>query len=158
MAAPTIKHALSSVTLGLRVGGPGGPAIGWATGFRCQETFSQFAIEILGSAYVQQHELTGVRNSGSFDKIKLNTEALGSLGNGTVWYRQANDNTSTLIQLEVNVLVLTAKDHLGVEHGVIEIHGFKPESRVWAAAQGSVMTENVSFVCTQIVELNIVPI
>ncbi len=158
MVAPTIKHALSSITLGLRVGGPGGPLIGWATGFRCQETFSQFAIEILGSAYVQQHELTGVRNSGSFDKIKLNTEALGDLGAGTVWYSQLAD-TSGLIQLEVNNLILTAKDRYGEEHAVIEIQGFKPESRVWAAAQGSVMTENISFVCIKIIEvLGIIPI
>lgn len=150
MAAPTLFHAFSSVTLGLHVGGK---TIGWATGFRCQETFSQFAIEILGDAYVQQHELTGVRNSGSFDKIKLNMEALTSLENdgGPIWYNQAKD-TSGLLQLEIQTLTLSTKLPSGDIVGLIEIAGFKPESRVWAAAQGSVMTENISFVCTKIKE------
>jgi hypothetical protein len=156
MAAPNlVKQAFSAARGIIKVGGV---PIGWATGFRAEEAYSQFPIDVLGDVYTQTHELVGVKVSGSFDRFRVYSEPLAhqtTSGGQPLWYNQANDTPDLIKLLEKE---FTLEDTAGVTTSgvnpapVYTIIGWKPSSRSITYNNGSVLMESCSWVAIRIIE------
>jgi hypothetical protein len=149
MAENLPDRAVSSLVAGIRIKNV---PIGWVQGFRLQESFTQFPIDALGDAYTKYHELTRVRVSGSFDRIRIYNSPLTDL-------REAGgpDNDRWLKQGETIEFVrqyLTSfvvyNIHTGEDLYLVE--QFKPTDRSITLTTDGVLMENCSFVARRMVE------
>lgn len=120
--------------------------IGWATGIRIQEAFSQFPIEVLGDVYAKHFELTRVRVSGSFDRVKIWHAPLSGL-EGRPWPQQRD--TLSMIQQYASSLELF-NVHTG--DTILFVETFTPTDRSLSIATDTVMMENCSFVARRMLE------
>ena len=141
-------RAVSSLVAGIRIKNV---AIGWVQGFRLQESFTQFPIDALGDAYTKYHELTRVRVSGSFDRIRIYnsplTDLKGAGSDNDRWLRQGD--TIEFIRQYVTSFVVyniyTGQDLYTVEQ-------FKPTDRSITLTTDGVIMENCSFVARRMIE------
>lgn len=141
-------RAVSSLVAGIRIKNV---AIGWVQGFRIQESFTQFPIDALGDAYTKYHELTRVRVSGSFDRIRIYnsplTDLQGAGADNDRWLRQGD--TIEFIRQYVTSFVVyniyTGQDLYTVEQ-------FKPTDRSITLTTDGVIMENCSFVARRMLE------
>lgn len=150
MADPTQyqRRAFSCAQAEVRIEGI---TIGWATDVAFEETFAQFPIEILGDVYIQAHELTGIRVSGTFGKFRIYLEPLSQIvGDNAIWYDQ-NQDTAQIIRFLGKELTL-ADATIPNSPPVMTMIGFKPTSRRITISTGSVMIENGSFVGKKLIE------
>jgi hypothetical protein len=152
MAGPNVvKQAFSAARGIIKVGGV---PIGWATGFRAEEAYSQFPIDVLGDVYTQTHELVGVKVSGSFDRFRVYSEPLAHVnvgGNQPLWYDQSKD-TPELIRLLEKEFTLEDTAAVGGNSALYTIIGWKPSSRSISYNNGSVLMESCSWVAIRIIE------
>lgn len=151
MPPNVVKQAFSAARGILKVGGT---PIGWATGFRAEEAYSQFPIDVLGDVYTQTHELVGVKVSGSFDRFRVYNEPLAHLAastGGPLWYNQQLD-TAALITLLEKEFTLEDTAAIGATTPVYTIIGWKPSSRSISYNNGSVLMESCSWVAIRILE------
>jgi len=131
--------------------------VGWATDVSFEESYAQFPIEVLNDVFVQGHELTAVRVSGSFGKFRIYSEPLvsavapgGTAPNDRVWYDQTR-TTGQLINLLGKEMTIQDSAYDGGPALLVCI-GFKPSSRRISVSTGSIMMENVSFVAQKLIE------
>ncbi len=128
-----------------------GIVIGWATDVSFEETFAQFPIEVLGDVYVQTHELTNIRVSGTFGKFRIYLEPLSqAVGDQAIWYDQ-NMTTAQIIRFLEKELTLS-DGTLDNSPPLLTFTGYKPTSRRITLSTGSVMIENGSFVGIKLIE------
>jgi hypothetical protein len=120
--------------------------IGWATGIRIQEAFSQFPIEVLGDVYAKHFEMTRVRVSGSFDRIKLWLQPLSQL-EGRPWPQQRG--TLEMIRQYASSLELF---NLYTGDSIIFVEQYTPTDRSMSVSADTVMMENCSFVARRMLE------
>lgn len=145
-----------------------GVQIGWATGFRAEESYSQFPIDVLGDVYTQTHELVSVKVSGSFERFRIYQAPLAHAVDGEglkLWYDQ-NDSTPDLLKyleksftLEDTSPSVTAVNGAGApaNPAVYTIVGWKPMSRSISYSTGSVLVENCSWVAIRLLESQVGP-
>jgi hypothetical protein len=160
MAPPNlVKQAFSAARGILKVGGT---PIGWATGFRAEEAYSQFPIDVLGDVYTQTHELVGVKVSGSFDRFRVYNEPLAHAtgNNGALWYNQANDTPDLikLLEKEFTLEDTANSSTTGGPAAVYTIIGWKPSSRSITYNNGSVLMESCAWVAIRIIESKVEPV
>lgn len=156
-----VKQAFSAARGIIKVGGV---PIGWATGFRAEEAYSQFPIDVLGDVYTQTHELVGVKVSGSFDRFRVYSEPLAHMntqGEQPLWYNQEKDTPDLIRLLEKE---FTLEDTAAVPGSsgatsvpVYTIIGWKPSSRSITYNNGAVLMESCSWVAIRIIESKVVP-
>lgn len=128
-----------------------GIEIGWATDVSFEETYAQFPVEVLNNVYVEAHELTAVRVSGTFGKFRIYLEPLSqAVGSNAIWYDQ-NQTTHQIIQFLEKELTLTNGADAN-SPPLLTCIGFKPSSRRINIATGSIMMENASFVGKKLLE------
>jgi hypothetical protein len=121
--------------------------IGWVTGFRVQESFSQFPIEVLGDVYMKTAEMTRVRVSGSFDKFRIYRKPLSAL-DGRPWPQQRD--TLSMIQQYLSELTFT---NIYTGEVVIQVEQFRPTDRSITISADSVMMENCSWIARRMIEV-----
>lgn len=156
----TVNQAFSSARGIIKVGGV---PIGWATGFRAEESYSQFPIDVLGDVYTQTHELVSVKVSGSFERFRIYQEPLAHLPIGpgpenALWYDQ-HKNTPDLLKYLEKEFTLEDTTNSAVSGGpaaVFTIIGWKPMSRSISYSTGSVLVENCSWVAIRLLETKFV--
>lgn len=127
--------------------------VGWATDVSFEESYAQFPIDVLGDVYVQGHELTSIRVSGSAGKFRIYMEPLSGVV-GNLWYDQASPNGDTrqIISAMENKSITIADGTIDTAPPLITLVGFKPSSRRISVSTGSLMMENVSFVGRRLIE------
>lgn len=146
MASDRPDRAVSSLVAGIRIKNV---EIGWVQGFRLQESFTQFPIDALGDAYTKYHELTRVRVSGSFDRIRIYNKPLTDLAgrDNDRWLYQGN--TIEFVRQYITSFVVyniyTGDDLYTVEQ-------FKPTDRSITLTTDGVIMENCSFVARRMTE------
>lgn len=129
-----------------------GITVGWATDVSFEETYAQFPIEVLNDAYVQGHELTAIRVSGSFGKFRIYLEPLSqTTGDQAIWYDQ-NQDTAQIIRFLEKEMVIADGTRPDDAPPLLVLIGFKPSSRRISVSTGSIMMENVSFVGQRLLE------
>jgi hypothetical protein len=138
------NRAVSSLVAGIRIKNQ---PIGWVQGFRLQESFTQFPIDALGDAYTKYHELTRVRVSGSFDRMRIYNKPLTVLNDPDIWPRHG-DTIEFVRQFLTTFVVYNI--HTG--DGLYTVHQFKPTDRSITLTTDGVMMENCSFVASRMVE------
>ncbi len=138
------NRAVSSLVAGIRIKNQ---PIGWVQGFRLQESFTQFPIDALGDAYTKYHELTRVRVSGSFDRMRIYNKPLTILNDPDIWPRHG-DTIEFVRQFLTTFVVYNI--HTG--DGLYTVHQFKPTDRSITLTTDGVMMENCSFVASRMVE------
>lgn len=142
-----VDRPLSSAAVGIRVTTSRGPVeIGWASGVRLQESFSQFAIEVLGDLYAKQHELTRIRVSGSFDHMRIYRAPLAALHN-SAWLAQL----STVRMIQQYLTTFTLFNTVTGE-ALYEVTHYKPTDRSITLTTDGVVMENCSFVARSLHE------
>jgi len=151
-----VKQAFSSARGVLKLKGV---PIGWATGFRAEESYSQFPIDVLGDVFTQTHELVSVKVSGSFEKFRVYQEPLAHAvaANEPLWYDQGKTTPELLQYLEKE---FTLEDTSPLVSGgtptsskaLYTIIGWKPMSRSISYSTGSVLVENCSWVAIRLLE------
>lgn len=137
-------RAVSSLVAGIRIKNQ---PIGWVQGFRLQESFTQFPIDALGDAYTKYHELTRVRVSGSFDRIRIYSEPLTKLEDQDIWPKHLST-----IELVRQYLTSFVVYNIHTGEGLYTVHQFKPTDRSITLTTDGVMMENCSFVAQRMVE------
>lgn len=141
-------RAVSSLVAGIRIKNV---AIGWVQGFRLQESFTQFPIDALGDAYTKYHELTRVRVSGSFDRIRIYNSPLTDLQDAGPdndrWLRQG-DTIEFIRQYVTSFVVYNI--YTGQDLYIVE--QFKPTDRSITLTTDGVIMENCSFVARRMLE------
>jgi hypothetical protein len=142
--ANEINRAVSSLVAGIRIKNV---EIGWVQGFRIQESFTQFPIDALGDPYTKYHELTRVRVSGSFDRIRIYNKPLSGLLDNDLWLRQGEPIEFVRQYLTSFVVynIYTGEDLYTVEQ-------FKPTDRSITLTTDGVIMENCSFVARRMLE------
>lgn len=137
-------RAVSSLVAGIRIKNT---EIGWVQGFRIQESFTQFPIDALGDPYTKYHELTRVRVSGSFDRIRIYNKPLSGLLDNDLWLRQGApiEFVRQYITSFVVYNIHTGEDLYTVEQ-------FKPTDRSITLTTDGVIMENCSFVARRMLE------
>ena len=137
-------RAVSSLVAGIRIKNT---PIGWVQGFRLQESFTQFPIDALGDPYTKYHELTRVRVSGSFDRIRIYNKPLSGLLDNDLWPRQGDPIEFVRQYLTSFVVynIYTGEDLYAVEQ-------FKPTDRSITLTTDGVIMENCSFVARRMLE------
>jgi hypothetical protein len=137
-------RAVSSLVAGIRIKNT---EIGWVQGFRIQESFTQFPIDALGDPYTKYHELTRVRVSGSFDRIRIYNKPLSGLLDNDLWLRQGEpiEFVRQYITSFVVYNIHTGEDLYTVEQ-------FKPTDRSITLTTDGVIMENCSFVARRMIE------
>ena len=142
--ANEINRAVSSLVAGIRIKNT---EIGWVQGFRIQESFTQFPIDALGDPYTKYHELTRVRVSGSFDRIRIYNKPLSGLLDNDLWLRQGEpiEFVRQYITSFVVYNIYTGEDLYTVEQ-------FKPTDRSITLTTDGVIMENCSFVARRMRE------
>lgn len=137
-------RAVSSLVAGIRIKNT---EIGWVQGFRIQESFTQFPIDALGDPYTKYHELTRVRVSGSFDRIRIYNKPLSGLLDNDLWLRQGApiEFVRQYITSFVVYNIHTGEDLYMVEQ-------FKPTDRSITLTTDGVIMENCSFVARRMLE------
>jgi hypothetical protein len=137
-------RAVSSLVAGIRIKNT---EIGWVQGFRIQESFTQFPIDALGDPYTKYHELTRVRVSGSFDRIRIYNKPLSGLLDNDLWLRQGEpiEFVRQYITSFVVYNIHTGEDLYTVEQ-------FKPTDRSITLTTDGVIMENCSFVARRMLE------
>lgn len=139
-------RAVSSLVAGIRIKNK---EIGWVQGFRIQESFTQFPIDALGDPYTKYHELTRVRVSGSFDRIRIYNKPLTDIDgpDNDRWLRQGNPIEFVRQYLTSFVVynIYTGQDLYTVEQ-------FKPTDRSITLTTDGVIMENCSFVARRMLE------
>lgn len=137
-------RAVSSLVAGIRIKNQ---PIGWVQGFRLQESFTQFPIDALGDAYTKYHELTRVRVSGSFDRIRIYSEPLTKLEDQDIWPKHLST-----IELVRQYLTSFVVYNIHTGESLYTVHQFKPTDRSITLTTDGVMMENCSFVAQRMVE------
>jgi hypothetical protein len=143
MANPVPNRAVSSLVAGIRIKNL---PIGWVQGFRIQESFTQFPIDVLGDAHTVYHELTRVRVSGTFDRIRIYKEPLSQIDND-IWLAQG-DTITYVRQYLTNFVVYNI--HTG--ESLYTVEQFKPTDRSITLTTDGVIMENCSFVARRMQE------
>jgi hypothetical protein len=138
-----LDRAVSSLVAGIRIKNL---PIGWVQGFRLQESFTQFPIDVLGDAHTKYHELTRVRVSGSFDRIRIYNEPLSQIDND-IWLAQG-DTITYVRQYLTNFVVYNI--HTG--EPLYTVEQFKPTDRSITLTTDGVIMENCSFVARRMLE------
>lgn len=137
-------RAVSSLVAGIRIKNT---EIGWVQGFRIQESFTQFPIDALGDPYTKYHELTRVRVSGSFDRIRIYNKPLSGLLDNDLWLRQG-EPIEFVRQYITSFVVYNI--HTGEDLYMVE--QFKPTDRSITLTTDGVIMENCSFVARRMLE------
>lgn len=137
-------RAVSSLVAGIRIKNT---EIGWVQGFRIQESFTQFPIDALGDPYTKYHELTRVRVSGSFDRIRIYNKPLSGLLDNDLWLRQG-EPIEFVRQYITSFVVYNI--HTGEDLYMVE--QFKPTDRSITLTTDGVIMENCSFVAKRMLE------
>jgi hypothetical protein len=137
-------RAVSSLVAGIRIKNT---EIGWVQGFRIQESFTQFPIDALGDPYTKYHELTRVRVSGSFDRIRIYNKPLSDLLDNDLWLRQG-EPIEFVRQYITSFVVYNI--HTGEDLYMVE--QFKPTDRSITLTTDGVIMENCSFVARRMLE------
>lgn len=128
-----------------------GIEVGWATDVAFEESYNQFPVEVLNNVYVETHELTAVRVSGTFGKFRIYLEPLSQItGESAIWYDQ-NQETHQIIQFLEKELTLCNGANSN-SPPLITLVGFKPSARRINIATGSLMMESASFVGKKLIE------
>jgi hypothetical protein len=138
------SRAVSSLVAGIRIKNK---EIGWVQGFRIQESFTQFPIDALGDPYTKYHELTRVRVSGSFDRIRIYSEPLSKILDNDLWLSQGNpiEFVRQYVTSFVVYNIYTGEDLYTVEQ-------YKPTDRSITLTTDGVIMENCSFVARRMIE------
>ncbi len=144
MSNPITDRAVSSLVAGIRIKNK---PIGWVQGFRIQESFTQFPIDALGDAYTKYHELTRVRVSGSFDRIRIYNQPLSHIQDNDLWPQQGS--TIEFVRQYITSFVVY-NIHTGEDLYTVE--QFKPTDRSITLTTDGVIMENCSFVARRMVE------
>jgi hypothetical protein len=144
MASDRPDRAVSSLVAGIRIKNT---EIGWVQGFRIQESFTQFPIDALGDPYTKYHELTRIRVSGSFDRIRIYNKPLSHLLDNDLWLRQGSpiEFVRQYVTSFVVYNIYTGEDLYTVEQ-------FKPTDRSITLTTDGVIMENCSFVARRMTE------
>lgn len=138
------NRAVSSLVAGIRIKNQ---PIGWVQGFRLQESLTQFPIDALGDAYTKYHELTRVRVSGSFDRMRIYNKPLTAVNDPDIWPKHG-DTIEFVRQYITSFVVYNI--HTGESLYLVE--QFKPTDRSITLTTDGVMMENCSFVARRMVE------
>ena len=138
------NRAVSSLVAGIRIKNT---EIGWVQGFRIQESFTQFPIDALGDPYTKYHELTRVRVSGSFDRIRIYDKPLSKVLDNDLWLSQGSpiEFVRQYVTSFVVYNIYTGEDLYTVEQ-------YKPTDRSITLTTDGVIMENCSFVARRMVE------
>ena len=138
------SRAVSSLVAGIRIKNK---EIGWVQGFRIQESFTQFPIDALGDPYTKYHELTRVRVSGSFDRIRIYSEPLSKILDNDLWLSQGSpiEFVRQYVTSFVVYNIYTGEDLYTVEQ-------YKPTDRSITLTTDGVIMENCSFVARRMIE------
>lgn len=131
-----------------------GVEVGWATDVSFEETYGQFPVEVLNDVYVQAHELTAVRVSGSFGKFRIYFEPLSQLaGDSAIWYDQNQATPQLMAFLEKELTLCDGASSNAPP--LLTLIGFKPTSRRSSVATGSILMENATFVGKKLLETKV---
>lgn len=120
--------------------------IGWVTGFRMQESFSQLPIEVLGDVYMKTAEMTRVRVSGSFDRFRIWLKPLSGLETRP-WPQQRN--TLDMIRQYTSELTFT---NIYTGEVILQVEQFRPTDRSITISTDSVLMENCSWIGRRMIE------
>lgn len=145
MASQPSDRAVSSLVAGIRIKNV---AIGWVQGFRIQESFTQFPIDALGDAYTKYHELTRIRVSGSFDRMRIYNKPLTGLLDNDLWPKQSKNTIEFVRQYITNFVVYNI--HTGDDLYIVE--QYKATDRSITLTNDGVLMENCSFVARRMEE------
>ncbi len=145
MATSRPERAVSSLVAGIRIKNQ---PIGWVQGFRLQESFTQFPVDVLGEAHTVYHELTRVRVSGSFDRIRIYTAPLSKINADNDIWLSHGDSRSYVLQYLTNFVVY----NIHTNQGLYRVSNFKPTDRSITLTTDGVIMENCSFVATHMYE------
>lgn len=140
-------RGLPSSVCGVRIVWDGAQTdIGWVTGFRVQESFSQFPVEVLGDVYAKTYEMTRVRVSGSFDRFRIYKKPLSML-HGRPWPQQRD--TLSMIRQYLSELVFY---NIYTGDTILHVEQFRPTDRSITISADSIMMENCSWVARRMLE------
>lgn len=145
MSSQPADRAVSSLVAGIRIKNT---AIGWVQGFRIQESFTQFPIDALGDAYTKYHELTRIRVSGSFDRMRIYNKPLSHLLDNDLWPKQSKNTIDFVRQYITNFVVYNI--HTGEDLYIVE--QYKATDRSITLTTDGVLMENCSFVARRMEE------
>jgi hypothetical protein len=137
-------RAVSSLVAGIRIKNT---PIGWVQGFRLQESFTQFPIDALGDPYTKYHEMTRVRVSGSFDRIRIYNKPLSHLLDNDLWPKQGEP-----IEFVRQYLTSFVVYNIHTGEDLYTVEQFKPTDRSITLTTDGVIMENCSFVARRMFE------
>jgi hypothetical protein len=142
--ANVTDRAVSSLVAGIRIKNT---PIGWVQGFRLQESFTQFPIDALGDAYTKYHELTRIRVSGSFDRIRIYNAPLSHLRDNDLWLKQGE-----VIEFVRQYITSFVVYNIHTGEDLYTVEQFKPTDRSITLTTDGVIMENCSFVARRMLE------
>jgi len=142
--ANVTDRAVSSLVAGIRIKNT---PIGWVQGFRLQESFTQFPIDALGDAYTKYHELTRIRVSGSFDRIRIYNAPLSHLRDNDLWLKQGE-----VIEFVRQYVTSFVVYNIHTGEDLYTVEQFKPTDRSITLTTDGVIMENCSFVARRMLE------